>query len=529
MAGQLLTTEWIALGGFLASLVLYGAVMQGETIDAESTFLADRSLPAWMQAFSTVATNLNANDFLGKAGLAYTFGLVALASPISTVIAIIVAAFIVIPFIRRIEAFSLGEWLNSRFNSPVGEAYDFVWTFIWMLVNMGLYIYAGSLVLNTLLGWPLWPSVAVIVLIGTTYTLLGGFGAVAGSDTVQFVLMFVPFLFILPLALNEVGGISGLMSGLATHQSTIWPKNNPLGATLPFVGSRLNAFFLYLGFILFSMSYWSSESQILQRPLAAESAESAQRGYLYTGMWYALIVPFVIIIPGVIAAVLFPNLSVGDRAMPMLIKEVIPPGLYGAIIIGLLAGVLSSFDSQLNNFQTLFTERIYRRYVAQGKKEGHYLKVAKFAGIIFIIISLIMTYFFSKQPLMYVFAISILATIMPTFASVALMGGLWDEATTKGALAGIVFGLPWSVFLGFQLGHEAVYARVLYTIPTVMLVILIVSIFTSSAKDEHPTNFWRDFTSSSESVLAPSIKRLAVVLTAVVALLLLGFTVVFGL
>jgi SSS family solute:Na+ symporter len=528
MPRQLLITEWLMIGGFLGSLIVLGGVMRKDTVDANSTFLADRSLPWWMQSFSIIATNLNANDFIGLAGVAYAYGLVMVGLPITYSVGILVASIVIIPVIRRYKVFSLGEWLNKRYESPVGDAYDFIWTFVWMVFNMGLYVYAGAFVLNTLLGWPLWPSVALVMIVGTTYTLLGGFGAVAGSDTVQFILMFLPFVILLPLALAEVGGLSSLIDGLASNKSTLWPARNPLGSQLPLFGNRLNAVFIHVGFLFFALSYWSAEAQILQRPLAAKSSKSAQLGYLSAGLWYALIVPIGILIPGIIAAVLYPGLEVGDRAMPMLISNVIPPGLYGVVVVGLLAGVLSSIDSQLNNFQTIFIERIYKRHVSKNKNESHYMSAANIAGILFMLLTVGTTYVFSQSSLMFLLIFSILAIIMPPFAAIALIGGLWDGATTKGALTGLIFGLPYSLYLGFALGHQASYARAFYTLPPVMLVIIIASILTSSAEDEEKTGLLQNIQNDLKRVVPPSVQRAAGITVGFALLLVIVLTAIFG-
>ena len=193
----------------------------------------------------------------------------------------------------------MGEWFNDRFDRPVGDAYDLIWTFGWMFVNMGLYIYAGALVLNTLLGWPLWVAIALVVVVGTIYTLLGGFGAVAGSDGVQFILMFVPLVLLVPISLTMVGGFSNLLEGLRRlSRARCYQLPTHSARQFLFVGSSLNGVLLYLGFISLSIAYWGSEAQILQRPLAARDERSAQLGYLYTAIWYALVVPVVILIPG---------------------------------------------------------------------------------------------------------------------------------------------------------------------------------------------------------------------------------------
>ncbi|WP_227379389.1 sodium:solute symporter family transporter [Haladaptatus halobius] len=500
--------------------------MRQSTVDTASTFLADRSLPPWVQAFSTVATNLNANDFLGLAGFAYTFGIIALMVPISTALGIVVATIAIIPFIREIEAFSLGEWLNTRFTSPVGEAYDFIWTFVWMFINMGLYIYAGSLVLNTLLGWDLWVSIGVVVVVGATYTLLGGFGAVAGSDTIQFVLMFIPLALLLPISLDMVGGISGLVEGIQSNQATMTPSEHPLLADFPFSGP-IAIILLYLGFITQSISYWGTESQILQRPLSSESSESAQLGFLYTGIWYAVLVPLFILLPGVIAAVLYPNLEVADEAMPMLIRDVMPPGLYGVVIVGLLAGVLSSVDSQLNNFQTLLTERVYRRFVAPDRSQSHYIRVSQIAGIIFVILSVGMAYYFSLQDSMYLVAQSLLVTIMPTFAAVAIVGGLWDRATATGAKVAVVMGFLFSIYLGFALGHEATYVRSLYSLLSTMAVAVVVSVFTTPKDSETPTGFVSSLRDSTRTAISPKIKRAALLTVGLALMTFVGAIILF--
>lgn len=522
----LVLTEWLAISTFVLSIVLFGAYMRQSTVDSASTFLADRSLPPWVQAFSTVATNLNANDFIGMAGFAYSFGVIALMTPISTAIGIVVGTIAIIPFIREIQAFSLGEWLNERFGSPIGEAYDFIWTFVWMFINMGLYIYAGSLVLNTLLGWDLWLSIGIVVIIGTTYTLLGGFGAVAGSDTIQFVLMFVPLALVLPMTLDMVGGVSGLTEGIESYQGTMTPSDHPLTADFPF-GGPVAVALLYMGFIAQSIAYWGAESQILQRPLAAESSESAQLGFLYTGIWYAVLVPLFILIPGVAAAALYPDLAVSDEAMPMLIRDIMPPGLYGVVIVGLLAGVLSSVDSQLNNFQTLLTERVYRQHVAPDRAADHYVRVSRIAGVLFVLISISMAYYFSLQDSMYLVAQSLLVTIMPTFAGVAIVGGLWDRATTVGALAGVVFGLVFSVFLGFELGHDATYIRSLYSLTAIMVVVCVVSIFTTPNDGETPTGFLSSVRNKNVTTITPSVKRASLVTTTLAVLTFVGAAIVF--
>jgi SSS family solute:Na+ symporter len=523
---ELLITEWLAIGILLSSLVGLGLYMKDEVNDSAGMFLRNRSLSPTMQAFSTAATKLNATDFIGLAGFGYTFGIIGLMTPIATAIAIIISSILIIPFIREIEAYSLGEWLNTRFSSPVGEFYDVIWTFIWTIINMGLYIYGGALVLTTLLGWDLWLSVGLVVLIGSTYTILGGFGAVAGSDIVQFVLMFIPFIFITPIAIDLAGGLSGIVNGIPAYKSTITPTSHPLLANFPFGGSVAVAI-LYLGFITNALSYFSTEAQVLQRPLAAKSSESAQLGHLYTGLIFIILIPSLMVIPGVVAASLYPNLETADHAMPMLIRNIVPPGLYGVVIVGLLAGVFSSIDSQLNNFQTLLTERIYRKHFAPNKSGSHYVNISRIAGIIFMILSVGVAYYFSRFSSMYLVLQSLLVTIMPTFAAVAIVGGIYDRATSAAALAGILFGLVFSVYLGIELGHDAAYIRPVYSLFMTMIVIVVTSFFTTPLDEEQPTQFVTSIVDENNTTVPDRAKLLSAMILFVVVVIYAGATIAF--
>jgi len=432
MEGTLLITEWAMVGVFVVAVIAWGMRMHRGATTMEGTFLAGRKVPGFIASFSTVATNLNANDFLGLTGAVYGVGIIMAHVIFSNGIVLVIVALLLMHRLRRYNVYSLGGWLEKRYAPIVGNSYSIIWTFVWMLFNLGLYIYGGALVLNTLLGWDLYVCLVGLAIVAAFYTLAGGLGAVVATDVLQICLMFFPLVIVGYMALTdpEIGGLAGLAAKLPETHGNLWPAETKFGA-LPIA---------LFGMIFMGMSYWSCEAQVVQRPLCAKDPEAASVSYMGAAAWYALIVPLVIVVPGLCAVILFPDLEKVDHAMPMLVQRYLPAGLYGVAVVGLIAGFLSSADSQINAFCTMFTADIYRKLLVKNREDGHYVAVARYAGVVFTLAAIGTAWVVSRMDSMFLFAIAVLATIMPPFGAVSLLGVLWKRATARGAIAGLAVG-----------------------------------------------------------------------------------------
>jgi SSS family solute:Na+ symporter len=330
-----------------------------------------------------------------------------------------------------LNVFTLGEWLEKRYSAPVGISYSIIWSLVWMLVNLGLYLYGGAFVLESLVGWDLYTSIVVLSIIAAFYTLIGGFGAVVATDVLQISLMFFPFVFLSWAVWQDVGGLSQLAARLPEAKGIFWTGDTPLGPLYIFI---LGSFFM-------GTSYWSCEAQVIQRPLSTQNEEDATLSFLGTTFWLAILAPFLISIPVLAAISYFPDLPNNDLAMPSMIRKFLPHGLYGVTIVGLMAGVFSSADSQINAFSTMFTRDIYSRLIRPGRTETHYLKASKVSGAIFTFAAIGTAMLFTKaEHGMMIFALSILVTIMPPFAAITVFGALSRRINPTGALVGLVHG-----------------------------------------------------------------------------------------
>jgi SSS family solute:Na+ symporter len=519
---QLVITEWLMVAVFLAGVVAWGIRMRRRAAASMSaSFLAGRSVPGFIASLSTVATNLNINDFIGTAGAVYAVGIVMVHGPLLNGAVILFLALVLVRKLRSCNVYTLGEWLGERYAPPVGHAYSIVWSLVWMVFNLGLYLYGGGLILHTLLGWPLYPSIVALSFVAALYTLLGGFGAVVATDVLQVVLMFIPFLVIAPSALIAVGGPAGIVRALPAAHVGVWTNNSPFGT----LGV------MFFGALFMSLSYWGSEAQIIQRPLSARSSDDASVAYIGAGFWFAVLVPLLIIIPGLAAKALFPDLPRNDEAVPMLIKTFLPSGLYGLTIVGLMAGFLSSADSQINAFCTMFTTDVYARLIRRGREEAHYLKVSKIAGVAFTLAAIATAVLISHAPNgMFLYAIGILAVIMPPFAAVTIVGVLWKKASGVGAIAGLVAGGGCAIVLFVLSSYTQVLSGIaadtlFFRAMTAYAVTTAFTLLGSFVRPRKPTD--DDGEARPETGVSPKVKALALGLLSAVVGMYVVFTLVF--
>jgi SSS family solute:Na+ symporter len=519
--GSLLLNEWLMIIFFAVGVIAWGYFLKDRaSADLSASFLADRKVPGFVASISTVATNMNANDFIGMAGAVYGFGIILIHQPLLNCLTIIFLGLFVMKKLRGRNVFTLGEWLRERYNNTVGNSYSLIWSFIWMNFNLGLYIYSGALVMNTLVGWNLYVSIVVITAIAATYTLLGGFRVVVATDVVQLFLMFFPFLFVAGLCWHEVGGPIKLLQSLPAEKSAIWDSPTPFGS----LGVTI------FGMLLIAMSYWSSEAQVVQRPLSARDPDAAAISYIAAGFWFAMLVPFVVFLPALTAIKLFPNLPNNDFATPMLLKHFVPPGLYGVTIVGLLAGIFSSCDSQINAFCTMFTTDIYKNMIRKDADTARLIKVSRISGVIFTFaaIGTAAIFTFARHG-MFLFAVGIVATIMPPFGAVTILGAMWKRASPRGAVVGIGAGMILAIVLFVldldgQLAHiakDTLYFRSMVTFWVALAVTAGVSL---AERHEDKTQHLEENIVAGRGLNDP--KKLGALMAGIVALVYLALTLI---
>jgi len=430
---------------YLAGILALGFFFKKFVHTSQDFFLGGKMLPFWAIGMSLVGTDIGAVDFVGAAGQAYRFGIVvANFDWLGSVPGMMLAAFIFIPLYWKSNIYTIPEYLGLRFNFGVRTIESLIWV-IFLALNLGIMFWASSLLLNTLMGWSIEASILITAAVVGIYTISGGLSAVVMTDVIQLIIMYLGGAILLGLGFYKIGGwdalvqkIASLGPGYENHFNLILPADTQ--TPYPWTGILFG-----LTFVL-ANAYWIGNQNIVQRTLGAKDAWNAKAGVLW-GAILKTFIPVLVIFPGILALALNPNVANGDQALPVMIKELLPPGLTGLIFAAFLAGLMSSVDSILNSAATLFTKDIYQVYFVKKANDQHYLFVGRLVTLILLIIGVITAPLSQKFPGMYVYVQTLLSFFQGPTLAILLLGMLWQRTTRWAGFFGLIGGIAVSASL----------------------------------------------------------------------------------
>jgi len=438
---------------YLVAIPIFGFYFKKYVKTEEDYFLAGRMLPWWVISMSIIGTNIGAYDYMGAAGGAYRFGIAqANYEWIGAVPAMILSALLFVPYYWKAGVYTVPEFLGRRYNLAVRVIQALLWG-LFLACVLGVFFWAAGLMLNEYLGIPVWVSLLLTAVIVGIYTVTGGLAAVAMTDVVQLLVMFIGGIALTVLGLWTVGGWSGLVESITpthpNHFKLFLPLDDP---TIPWLGMILG-----LAFVL-SPAWWCCHQAIIQRTLGARSEWDAKAGMLFAA-FPKMFIPVLVVLPGLLALSLNPNLTGPemDRAFPWLIRNLLPAGLAGLVFAAFMAALISSVDSTLNSAATVWTRDIYQRFFVKNASDRHYLKVGRVLTLVFVLWAIAFAPVTTKFPGIYVAMQSLLSIFQgPTFA-ITLLGIGWSRATQWGGLFGLLAGVAISSTLYFAAGMSFLY------------------------------------------------------------------------
>ncbi|AVT34649.1 Na+/galactose cotransporter [Plantactinospora sp. BC1] len=350
-------------------------------------FLSGRSLPAWVTGLAFVSANLGALEIIGMAANGAQYGLMTLHYYwIGAVPAMVFLGIVMMPFYYGSKVRSVPEYLRLRFNRPAHllNALSFA---VAQVLIAGVNLYALALIMQALLGWPLWLSIVVGALIVLAYITIGGLSSAIYNEVLQFFVILAGLVPITVIGLAKVGGIDGLWdavrgsdlgeAGLHTWADT-GSADNPLGAS--WIGIVFG-----LGFVL-SFGYWTTNFAEVQRAISAKDMSAARRTPIIAA-YPKMVIPLVTVIPGLVAVVTVNGLGAetGDltynNAIPLLMRDLLPTGVLGVAVTGLLASFMAGMAANVSGFNTVFTYDIWQTYVRRDRPDDYYLRIGRIATI----------------------------------------------------------------------------------------------------------------------------------------------------
>ncbi|GIM94282.1 sodium:solute symporter family protein [Paractinoplanes toevensis] len=379
--------DYLILALYFITVLGIGFAARAAIKTSADFFLSGRSMPAWVTGLAFVSANLGALEILGMAANGAQYGLMTLHYYwVGAVPAMVFLGIVMMPFYYGSKVRSVPEFLRRRFNNST-HLFNAISFAIAQMLIAGVNLFALALILKALLGWPLWISIVVGAAIVLIYISVGGLSSAIYNEVLQFFVILAGLIPITIVGLVKVGGVDGLVdkvrqtelgdAALHTFANTAG-TDNPLGAN--WIGIIFG-----LGFVL-SFGYWTTNFAEVQRALSAKNMNAARRTPII-GAFPKLLIPVVTVVPGLIALVTVKGLGAEDgdytynNAIPLLMNELLPNGVLGVAVTGLLASFMAGMAANVSGFNTVFTYDIWQSYIRKDRDDAYYLRVGRIATI----------------------------------------------------------------------------------------------------------------------------------------------------
>jgi SSS family solute:Na+ symporter len=391
-------------------------------------FLAGRDLSWPFIGMSLFASNISAEHVLGMAGDGYRIGMVAGGYEWVSGWDLIILAMLFAPLYLREKIYTIPEFIERRYGWPLRAFLSANLLVINVFTKNAIDIWAGSLLFHVLFGWNQLLLMILLSAFTALYTMKGGLRAVVYADMVQGTWLILSSALLVVLGLHAVGG----WHGLVTHApAASLQMVKPLTDELPITGFLIANFFS-------GLFYWCMDQTNVQRVLGARSLKDGQRGAIFAG-FLKLLVPFILVLPGVIARVLYPGISRYDYAYPQLVQGLLPVGLRGLALAGLIAILMSSMSACYNASATLVVRDFVLRYKPE-TTESKQVVIGRWVTVLMAVLGVLAAPLVGLSVTIWYYLQLISHYLCAPMMAVILTGVLWKKANTKGAIGGIIAG-----------------------------------------------------------------------------------------
>jgi solute:Na+ symporter, SSS family len=383
--------DYLLVAAYFGVVLLIGAAARRRVSDSLDFFLSGRSLPAWVTGLAFISANLGAVEIVGMSANGAQYGMSTMHYFwIGAVPAMLFLGIVMMPFYYGSKVRSVPEFMRRRFGTGAHlvNALSFA---VAQILIAGINLYLLATIVEALLGWPLWLSLIVAAAVVLSYITLGGLSAAIYNEVLQFFVIVAALLPLTLIGLHRVGGVGGLVDEVTdagrAEELTSWPATELSGIGSP-VLSVIGIVF-GLGFVL-SFGYWTTNFVEVQRAMATNTM-SAARATPVIGSFPKMFVPFIVVIPGIIATVLVPEVIEAraasdtefdyNNSILLLIRDVLPNGLLGVALAGLLAAFMAGMAANISAFNTVFSYDLWQQYVKKDRPDGYYLAVGRWATV----------------------------------------------------------------------------------------------------------------------------------------------------
>lgn len=483
------TVDWLVVGGYFALLagLAWWVIRQSKDTSADY-FLAGHSLGWFIVGASIFASNIGSEHLVGLAGSGATDG-VAMAHYELHAWCLLILAWVLVPFYARSQVFTMPQFLERRFSPASRYTLSVISLVAYIVTKIAVGIFAGGIVFSVLLPElsfaglnSFWIGSILVLIVTGLYTVLGGFRAVAYTETLQTIILIIGSALVTYFGLKYIGGWGELKATIGSEMFNLW---KPLTAEgVPFEWAPVeevnesgemvrqawyfNTNYPWLGMLfcapIIGLWYWCTDQYIVQRALGAENETQARRGSIFAALLKLLPV-FIFIVPGMICFGLIMKSQSGGlegvdftemlhedgtikesgKAFPLMVKNVLPAGVRGLVVAGLLSALMSSLAGVFNACSTLFTIDLYKKFAPEAS-ERRLVQVGRWATVSMVLIGMAWIPVIQGSKGLYDYLQSVQGYLAPPIFVVFFLGIAWKRLNAQGCLAALLVGFAMGIF-----------------------------------------------------------------------------------
>jgi solute:Na+ symporter, SSS family len=438
--------DWIVLGLFFLGLIgIIVWVLRKKEQNTTDYFLAGKDA-GWLSIGSSIfASNIGSEHLVGLAGAGFVSGM-AMAHWEMHAWLILILGWVFVPFYDRIKIFTMPEFLERRFSAGSRSVLSVISLVSYVLTKVAVTVYAGGVVFKTVFGideiWGIdffWISAVGLVVITGLYTIFGGMRAIMYTSVLQTPVLLIGSIVILVVGLIKVGGWVEVERLVGDNLHLIRSSSDP---EFPWTG-------VLMGSAIIGFWYWCTDQYIVQRVLSGRNQQQARRGAILAG-YFKLLPVFIFLIPGMIAFALnqkgLLTITSSDSAFAAMVAQLLPAGVTGVVVCGLLAALMSSLASLFNSSAMLFVEDFYKK-MKPAREEKHYVVVGRIATAVVVILGVVwIPVMLGLGKVLYEYLQAVQGLLAPAIASVFLLGVFWKRTTAQAAFWGMITGFGIGMF-----------------------------------------------------------------------------------
>jgi SSS family solute:Na+ symporter len=477
--------DWLAITGYFGILLGMASWVVLKTKDtADDYFLAGRDLGWFIVGASIFASNIGSEHIVGLAGSGATDG-VAMAHYELHAWCLLVLAWVFVPFYMRARVFTMPEFLERRFSEPSRWVLSLISLVAYVLTKIAVGIFAGGIVFGALLpemhlnlGFveldSFWIGSFLVIIFTGLYTILGGLRAVAYTEALQTIILVMGSALVTWFGIKALGGWHELRAVAGSEMFNLWKPLVPAGVEGTWAPVResgrmawyFNDNYPWIGMLfcapIIGLWYWCTDQYIVQRVLGAPNERQARRGSICAA-FFKLLPVFIFIIPGIIAFALAKSGKVpamteglfnaqgemvreqGQKAFPLLVATILPVGIRGVVVAGLLAALMSSLAGVFNASATLFTMDFYDK-LRPGASQHQLVWMGRVATAVMVVIGLLWIPVIRGGKGLYDYLQGVQAYLAPPIFVVFFLGVFLKRVNGKGCLAALIVGFAMGLF-----------------------------------------------------------------------------------